>query len=349
MKWKTLAVTAMAGMMLLVVGCGGSSDKKAADTKSGEQALKGKKLIMYVSFHEDTAKALAEDFKKKTGADVSFIRLPTGEAVARLTAEKASPKADVWLGGTSDAHALMKEKGITEAYVSKNEKMIPQEYQDKEHFWHGLYLETLAIGYNQARYEKEFKVKGVKAPTSLEDLLAPEYTGEIITPDPRKSGTGFTFLSSVVQSMGEDKAWDFLKKFKGQVAQFTPSGFTPAQKAGAGEYLITVNFVADQNLISNKGQKLVSTIYTNAGWSVVPVSKLKNKANEDVAKAFIDYCLTKDAGEIISKTTNAIACNPEVAPPTGQKPLKELPLFKAYDFVKAGSIKNELCDKFFNL
>ena len=54
--------------------------------------------------HEDTAKALAEDFKKKTGADVSFIRLPTGEAVARLTAEKASPKADVWLGGTSDAH-----------------------------------------------------------------------------------------------------------------------------------------------------------------------------------------------------------------------------------------------------
>ena len=266
-----------------------------------------------------------------------------------MTAEKASPKADVWLGGTSDAHALMKTKGITEAYISKNEAMIPAAYQDKEHFWHGLYLETLAIGYNQARYEKEFKTQGVKAPTTLEDLLIPEYKGEIITPDPRKSGTGFTFLSSVVQSMGEEKAWDFLKKFKEQVAQFTPSGFTPARKAGSGEYLITVNFVADQNLISNKGQKLVSTIYNTAGWSVVPVSKLNNKEHEDVANAFIDYCLTKDAGEIISKTTNAIACNPEVKPPAGQKALKDLPLFKDYDFVKAGAMKQELCDKFFNL
>lgn len=53
---------------------------------------------MYVSFHEDTAKQLADSFKKKTGADVSFIRLPTGEALARIQAEKDAPKADIWLG-----------------------------------------------------------------------------------------------------------------------------------------------------------------------------------------------------------------------------------------------------------
>ena len=94
MKWKTLCATALAGMMLLAAGCGGS-DNKAADSKAApaEQSLKGKKLVMYVSFHEDTAKALAEGFKKATGAEVVFIRLPTGEAVARMTAEKDSPKA----------------------------------------------------------------------------------------------------------------------------------------------------------------------------------------------------------------------------------------------------------------
>ncbi len=348
MKFKALAAAVMAGMVLLATGCGGGGGEKKANTDA-TQSLKGKKLIMYVSFHEDTAKGLAELFKKKTGAEVSFIRLPTGEAVARMTAEKASPKADVWLGGTSDAHAKMKADGITEAYASKNDKLIPAEYRDKDNYWHGLYLETLAIGVNDARFKKEFEPKGIKSPTTLEELLNPAFKGEIITPDPRKSGTGFTFLSSVLQSMGDEKGWDYLKKFKGQVAQFTPSGFTPAQKCGAGEYLITVNFVADQTLVSNKGQKINSVIYKNAGWSVVPVSKMKNKANDEVAKAFIDFCLTKEAEEIISKTTNAIACNPEVAAPAGQKPLKELPLFATYDFIKAGAEKQQMCDKFFSL
>lgn len=346
MKLKALLAAGMAGMMLVAAGCGGS-DKKADAPKKDEQSLKGKKLVMYVSFHEDTAKGLAELFKKKTGAEVSFIRLPTGEAIARMTAEKAAPKADVWLGGTSDGHAKMKKEGITEAYASPNDKLIPAEYRDKDNFWHGLYLETLSIGYNEARFKKEFEPKGIKAPTSLDDLVNPAFKGEIITPDPRKSGTGFTFLSSVLQAKGDQAGWDFMNKFKANVAQFTPSGYTPAQKCAAGEYLITVNFVADQTLASNKGQKIVSTIYKDAGWSVVPVSKMANKANDQVAKAFIDFCLTKEAEEIISKTTNAIACNPEVPAPAGQKPLKELPLFTKYDFAKAGDMKKQLTDKFF--
>lgn len=349
MKFKGILATTMIGLTVLAAGCGGgSTDKKADSGSSSEQQFKGKKLVMYVSFHEDTAKGLAELFKKKTGAEVSFIRLPTGEAVARLTAEKSAPKANVWLGGTSDAHAKMKTDGITEAYASKNDSLIPAQYRDKDNYWHGLYLETLAIGYNPERFKKEFEPKGIKPPASLEDLLNPAFKGEIITPDPRKSGTGFTFLSSVIQAQGEAKAWEYLKQFKGQVAQFTPSGFTPAQKCGAGEYLITVNFISDQSLVS-RSNKIVSTVYKDAGWSVVPVSKLKNKANDDVAKAFIDFCLTKEAGEIISKTTNAIACNPEVTAPAGMKALKDLPLFKNYDFEKAGEIKAQLCDKFFGL
>lgn len=89
-------------------------------------------------------------------------------------------------------------------------------------------------------------------------------------PDPRKSGTGNTFISSVLQNMGEEKGWEYLKALKPQVAQFTPSGFTPGQKAGAGEYLIAVNFISDQNLVSAKGQKLVSTITIRQAGQYVP-------------------------------------------------------------------------------
>lgn len=165
MKWKALAACTLAGLALIAAGCGGGDKAAAGGAKAGGQDLKGKKLVMYVSFHEDTAKELADLFKKQTGADVSFIRLPTGEALARITAEKDAPKADIWLGGTADAHAKAAADGLLEAYKSKNAKMIMPEYQDKDGFWYGTYLEVLAIGYNEKRFNEEFKPKGVVAPT----------------------------------------------------------------------------------------------------------------------------------------------------------------------------------------
>ena len=337
MKFKSILALLLTVIMLALAGCGGGGDKKAdAPKKDGAPDLKGKKLVMYVSFHEDTAKGLAKLFKEKTGADVSFIRLPTGEATARLVAEKDNPKADIWVGGPSDAHELMKSKGVTEKYESPNLKMIAQDFRDKDAFWSGVYIEALAIGVNQERFDKEFKGK-VAMPTKLE---------EIITPDPRRSGTGYTFVASLVQAMGKEKAMDYLKKFNAQVAQFTPSGFTPAQKAGAGEYLICVNFLEDQTLISSKGQKLNSTVYDNAGWTVCAMSKIKNKANDEVAKAFFDFVLTKEAGEIVTQTTSAISCNGEVKPPAGVPLLKDMPLNKNFNSKQAGADKKALLEEY---
>lgn len=93
-------------------------------------------------------------------------------------------------------------------------------------------------------------------------------------------------------------------------------------------------FISDQMLVSQKGQKIHSTIYKDAGWTLCPVSIIKNSADKEVAQAFVDYCLTKEAGEILVRTTNGVACNPDVAPPEGQKPLSELPLFKEYNMEK---------------
>ena len=345
MKLKTILATTMAGLMLIAAGCGGGGDKKAAPAGK-TQDFKGKKLVMYVSFHEDTAKGLAELFKQKTGAEVSFIRLPTGEATARLLAEKDNPKASLWIGGPSDAHELMKAKGVTEKYESPNLKLIPAEFKDKDAYWAGVYIEALAIGVNQDRYDKEFKGK-VAMPTKLEDLLNPAFKGEIITPDPKKSGTGYTFIASLVQQMGEEKAMAYLKNMKKNVAQYTPSGFTPAQKVGAGEYLICLNFLEDQTLVSSKGQKLHSTVYPDAGWTSCAMSKIANKNDDDaLVNAFFDFCLTKEAGAIISKTTSAISCNPEVAPPAGVPLLKDMPLNKKFDIKKAGEMKKSLLEKY---
>ena len=78
MKWKAIVAGMLAGAALLMAGCGGSSSGDAAKSANAAQNFKGKKLVMYVSFHEDTAKELSDAFKKKTGADVSFPSLGPG-------------------------------------------------------------------------------------------------------------------------------------------------------------------------------------------------------------------------------------------------------------------------------
>jgi iron(III) transport system substrate-binding protein len=349
MNFKKMAAAFLTGAcMLTAIGCGGGGGGEKPKDAKAEQSLKGKEVVLYVSFHEDTTKELAKGFKEKTGCEVKFIRLPTGEAVARLIAEKDAPKADVWLGGTIDAHEKMKAEGITTKYTSPDEKNLPAAYVDKDGFWKGTYLETLAIGVNEARFNKEFKGK-VEMPTKLEDLLNPAFKGEIIMPDPAKSGTGSTFLTSVVQCMGEEKGLELLKGIKANVAQLTPSGFTPAQKCGAGEFLITVNFLSDQMNVSNKGQKIISTVFPNAGWTLCGVSKLKGAPHDAAANAFIDYMMSKEAGDAMVKTANGIACNPKSITPAGSKPLNELPLYKDYDFAKAGKEKDALTAKFAGL
>ncbi len=58
---------------------------------------------------------------------------------------------------------------------------------------------------------------GKSLPTNTEDLLAPELASNISLQDPRTSSPGLQFLLWLIQVKGEEKAFQFLQKFNGQV------------------------------------------------------------------------------------------------------------------------------------
>src|SRR3970040_2906374 len=60
--------------------------------------------------------AVKAEFPKATGIAVEDLRLSSGEALARLRAERANPLIDVWVGGAGDPHIVANEEGITEFY-----------------------------------------------------------------------------------------------------------------------------------------------------------------------------------------------------------------------------------------
>jgi iron(III) transport system substrate-binding protein len=147
-------------------------------------------------------------FAKTTGVKVNMSLKGSGEALAQLIAEKANPKTDLWFGGTGDPHLQAAEQGLSLEYKSASLPQLhawaQQQAQQSGYKTVGIYSGPLGFGYNPELLAK----KKLPVPTSWADLLKPVYKGEIQVANPASSGTAYTMVATLVQLMGEEKAFD---------------------------------------------------------------------------------------------------------------------------------------------
>ena len=62
-------------------------------------------LNVYSIWPENWARPMFEEFEKATGIKVNFVRFSSGEALARVIAEKNNPRVDVLFGGPVETFA----------------------------------------------------------------------------------------------------------------------------------------------------------------------------------------------------------------------------------------------------
>lgn len=335
MKIKKIVYFASIMIMCLnMLACGSKNENVTFN--DGYPNLKGKHIVVYVASRDEVGSAILELFKEKTGCTYEYLKMPTQESLSRIKSEKKNPKADIFIGGTCDVHVLMKKENLSEKYISENYDSIPERYKDRDGYWIGFEVSPLSIVINRDRWEKEFAHKGIAMPKTYEDLLNPIYKGEIVISNPNTSGTAYTMLASLIQSMGEDKAKDFLRKMKANVGEFTTNGYTPAQKVATGEYLIGINFLSDQLLIKDSGFNIVTNVPKNSGWNIDAISKIKNGPNGDVGKYFIDFCTTEEVEETLNNISFAMSTRQDTKGIGGIK-LNELDIYEDYNFVKASN------------
>jgi iron(III) transport system substrate-binding protein len=325
-------------LMLLMIGCG--KDKtETTGTKETE-----KTLTFYAGLQEDHAAMIAKKFEEETGIKTSFVRMSSGEVLARLKAEKNNMSASVWYGGPVDAFVAANEAGLIEPYLSPERANIKDGVKDSEGNWTGIYVGYLGFVGNQKMLDE----KGLKMPTSWADLLKPEYKGEIVVAHPGSSGTAYTMLATLVQLMGEDEAMEYLKKFNGQVRQYTKSGTAPGRMAGQGETTIGITFLHDAIKYKKEGYKdiVISAPSEGTGYEIGGVALLKNGPDQESAKQFIDWVLTKEVQEM-GKIVGSFQflTNKDAMPPEEAEPIKDTKLIK-YDFDWAGKNRIRLVERF---
>lgn len=290
MKKKKILALIMASVMSigLLSGCGSNSEK----TNAG----KAQELTIYCGLMEDHMVKAVDEFEKETGIKTKAVRMSSGEILARIRAEKANPKASVWFGGPADGLIQAAEEGLMEKYVSPNAKDIPDKFKDKNGMWTGIYIGYLGFASNK----KLLKEKGVEAPKTWEDLLKPQFKKQVSIANPGSSGTAYTCLATVVQLMGEKKGLEYMKKLNGQIKSYEKSGTAPARLAGQGEVMVGVSFLHDGIKYREEGMKdlIITAPAEGTGYEIGGVGIIKGAPDQDAAKKFVDFTLTKKAQEL---------------------------------------------------
>ena len=232
---------------------------------------------------------LSTVYARTTGVKVNMAMKGSGEALAQLIAERDNPKTDVWFGGTGDPHLQAAELGLSLAYQSAALPQLhvwaQQQAQQSGYKTVGIYSGPLGFGYNPELLAK----KKLPVPKTWADLLKPDYKGEIQVANPASSGTAYTMIATLVQLMGEDAAFDYLKALHPNISQYTRSGVAPIKAVARGEAAISISFVHD-----GPGEKLngfpVETLTPSdgTGAEIGSMSLIKGARHLEAAKQFYD-------------------------------------------------------------
>lgn len=317
-------------------------------TTSGLVYSQGRKLsgslTVVCGAMESWCAAMTKAFTKKTGVETKFVRLSSGETVARLNAAKANPEFGVWHGGPADGFGVARLDGLIEKYESPTRNMIPKKYQDTDGYWTGVYVGALGFCSNS----KELKRLGVAVPKSWADLLNPKLKGQISSAHPSTSGTAFTTLwTQVTRLGGVEPGMAYMKKLHNNILQYTKSGTAPGQIAGRGEVAVGIIFSHDCVAYREQGLPLtVSFPSEGTGYEIGGVALIKGAKNPEAAKSYIDFVLSAEAQNLGPTVASyQVLTNPRAKLDRRMVTLKKLAIVD-YDFGKAAAAKKALTTRF---
>ncbi len=277
-------------------------------------------------------------YSRTTGTKVNMTAKGSGEALAQLNAEKANPKTDIWFGGTGDPHLQAAEQGLTLEYKSPQlGDLYPwaqKQASDSRYRTVGVYLGPLGFGYNKELLAK----KKVAPPASWADLLKADFKGDVQMANPASSGTAYTMIATLVQLMGEDKAFEYMKALHKNVSTYTRSGTAPVKAAARGETAVSISFVHDVTTEGVNGFPVGSvTPSEGTGAEVGSMSIVRNGPNTDTAKKFYEWALTPGGQQFgLAAKQFQLPSNTKVAKDARMTDPAKIKLIN-YDYAKYGA------------
>lgn len=320
---KKLWILLMVLVLSLSLGaCGQSQEAEepiAEETpveENGQEEVVDEKpfagTVLELSVAYGGAEGSFDRFTEETGIEIEWVSLSTGAKLSQLQAEDGKTTTDVWFGGGVDSYFSARDLGYLYKYESPEFANIDPKYLDPEGYFGALSLVPYGFIVNEELIEE----LGLDMPTKWEDLTDPQYKGEIIMADPSISGGQYAILSSLIQVMGEEAAWEYWEAVDKNVDFYAQSGGEPQQKVAAGEFAIGLTAIHGQTFGLMETAPVVGVFPSeNIPWIPAPIAIFENSEKKEAAKVLVDWYLSQQGQEILMEADARIMANSKVAPP----------------------------------
>lgn len=255
---------------------------------------------------------LEKEFKEATGLDVIFIDAGDGgQIMSRATLEKNNPQADILLGIDNNQLDTARKADIIEPYKPlEAEKNISKEFL--------LCDDYLITPFDWSHFAMIYDSKSsVPRPESLKDLTKDIYRKKIILMDPRTSTPGLGFVAWTVAVFKENYL-DFWKALKPNILTMAPSWSTGYGLFTSGEAPLVISYTTSPayHVEYEQENRFQAIIFAEGHTRQIEGAGLvKNSANPEGAKKFLDFIVSAKAQENIPLTQWMYPVNPNVKLP----------------------------------
>ncbi len=302
-------------------------------------------VVVYCSALAEWCEVIRQEFEKFSGIKVVMTVKSAGETLAQIRAEKDNPRADIWWAGGAEQYLQAGELDLLEAYKSPRLLEL-HPWAQKLHEISGaktvgIYAGTLGIVWNTEQLAK----RKLPEPKCWSDLVKPEYKQEVQMSNAASSGTSYAFIATLVQLMGEEPAFAYLKKLHASMNQYPRSGAAPMRNVAQGETTLGVTwmFAAVAEAQAGFPVKTVAPC-EGTGYEIGAMGLIKGGKNPAQARAWYDFALTAAAQATGARAKSYQIPSSTTAPlPPNTPRLEDVKLID-YDFAKFGrsSVRSNL-------
>src|SRR6266498_301255 len=329
--------TVVLGLAAAVIAFVACRPHEATDRTASTEPRRS--VVVYSSADKEFAEPVFAAYEKGTGTKVLPVydteETKTAGLTARLVAEAAHPKADVfWSSDTSRAVALV-ERGIAAPYESPSAKDIPARYKDPNGRWTGFAARIRVILYNTTR------VKPAETPKSIGDFTRASWKGRFAIPNPHFGTMSFQAAALFVK-WGDEKATAFFRSLKANDAVIAAGNADVKDRVSDGR--VAAGIVdEDDAMVAVRERKPVAIVIPDQegpdplGTPVMPNTAMliQGAPHPPEARAFLDFLLSPETERILAKSDAAqFPLHPVVSGPASLPSLDKVrPMEVDYDAV----------------
>ena len=338
---EVLALAAAAGASACFPGTTEPSPTPTSTPLATIPAAPSGTIVVYSALDDELTGDVLAAFSKA----VPTVRVEVGTIAAadeietRLRVERATRRADVFLGGASAHHQALGADGFLDPFAGPAAAQIGSRFKDPSSLWTGWYEDVLGLAVNADRLRRE----GLARPASWDDLTTSAWRGRVVMPDPRHTDAGYAFVFAQYLRTGRDEAktMDYCVALDANVAAYAPSAPDAVASVASGEAAAAPTwgrYALGRHAPAASVELLAPT---GAIVEVGAASVVKGTGSPQAARALVDWAAGRDAQSLVSAVAGMTPTRALATPPTRSPSLAAIDP-SAYDRRTAWEVRDRL-------